>query len=1166
MNLEDWFTEVPPIEEMGSDIGGILSEFGHLNVLKGHPNEPPPEKKGDAFSHQDLFKRIFTRTMNDCLVFHRAGTGKSITVLLVTEFYRKLAKQSVDRAHIPSIIRPVGYKKVFILTGGPTVEENLKFELTCKLSTDIIDDRIRSLKTVSGQKSAISQKLNKFYSFMTYYTFTNSIQDLSDEDLIETFNQCIFVIDEAHSVLYDIDAQNRLKNLPMIYHTLVRLFRLLPRRKIFLVTATPMHNSPAEILQLMSLLITQEEQDELYADVNRVGLYNSTVLERIFNKYVSFVDKSETGAKPMSVGIELFKVLNQNDVNQVSEAADEIRQSSSIGPDYETQGFIRQTPVQSVTSQLSSLGISEQGDLFIEAPQVNLGTIGEQPNVYTTILTPIFMKPYQQQIYTQVSGGQYEPGIREAFSTRKRQCINFAFPDGSIGKAGFDRFTVHIPVEGDKNHYIFSQEMQTVLSQIKQTREDIFSDFSVKFQFLCDIIRTYASQGKKGYVYNEYKETGAILEGLCLTMYGYERFHSKVSVFRDIGIQNPDFCGQGTSRMIMIPKRWRYALFTPEEDPTGLRYTMELFNSPENRHGEYIQVILFSPVGRESVSLDSCQFIVVDGSWTLASYEQAVNRGLRATSHDALMEENSGQPVEVDIYRIAVLPVHGRTETGLPTYNHFQEPRSVDIDLLKLSEEKGRDIKIMERKMKINAFDCYLEYPRNVPGTKIDYSMECEFMKCAYDCAGRPPDQDKDYLGILLSEYSQDYHGLIKTSLARYFKTSDSYIPISEFITQLNTGLLNPLPEDLILVVLHELSSKHVPFQNKFGFYRYITVDKGYIILGGTFSELQYVNNIVALEINSTKEIDKQIQSEVGETSIQMLGLPFEQFRNTFFSMTIGQKIPLVESIIIQNQELIRQVLDDEEVIWPSDTLQFVINYYLPKIFIVDDPTFAVNEAVSRSTSRSPRVMLQPTGQKIFAHSIKALEDLPNFYTIATDTIRPKAIRVLRPESQRWQDISLAEMDVYKTLIETQIVERETEYLLNGLQEFNDPLAAKGGYDVPFIMTIIDDPERSGFPEQNVFFVGGHERDLYSQNKRSQERGHRLKNANTTKLISMLYKVGYVPRGFNAQQLFPYGDYTTGLDHYTQVLQSTPSFPKDKGTLIKTLHDFMVSRKRYIRR
>ena len=103
--------------------------------------------------------------------------------------------------------------------------------------------------------------------------------------------------------------------------------------------------------------------------------------------------------------------------------------------------------------------------------------------------------------------------------------------------------------------------------------------------------------------------------------------------------------------------------------------------------------------------------------------DQAIARGIRAFSHNDLLEKKDSM-INVDIFLYCAIP--NSNEQKLLE-------KSIDYMLYKTSYDKDLKIKEIEQSIKLNSFDCGLNYKRNL---KKDFDMkrECNYKPCDYNC------------------------------------------------------------------------------------------------------------------------------------------------------------------------------------------------------------------------------------------------------------------------------------------------------------------------------------------------------------------------------------------------------------------------------------------------
>src|SRR5690606_18002625 len=129
-----------------------------------------------------------------------------------------------------------------------------------------------------------------------------------------------------------------------------------------------------------------------------------------------------------------------------------------------------------------------------------------------------------------------------------------------------------------------------------------------------------------------------------------------------------------------------------------IRNIIKLYNSSENRYGEYIQVIIGSKVISEGFTLKNVQQVhILTPHWNYSETDQTIARAYRAFSHDALIADGVDPILEI--------------------YQHVSVPETtslnIDLKMYEISEQKDILIKKIERVIKESAFDCQFLIDRN---------------------------------------------------------------------------------------------------------------------------------------------------------------------------------------------------------------------------------------------------------------------------------------------------------------------------------------------------------------------------------------------------------------------------------------------------------------------
>lgn len=256
------------------------------------------------------------------------------------------------------------------------------------------------------------------------------------------------------------------------------------------------------------------------------------------------------------------------------------------------------------------------------------------------------------------------------------------------------------------NKFFFEQ---TKLIESPQSSEemkqnlDIIKKYSIVYH---DIIRNILKAKKNGkciYVYSEKINGSGILRCIYLLhqCFNFEIVDSKKNIYHGSSLPPGD-------RLI----------FLADQDIQDL---VASFNDPKNRHGEYFRVIFGTDKTTEGITLKNIQEIhITTPGWNFGKKNQAEGRGIRISSHEALLKEMN--EIHVNIY------LHCASPNNLQnSVNYLQYVRS---------EIKERNINLFQYQMLIGAIDCQLNYEQNFRSNAMDGSAECYFEKCEYECDG----------------------------------------------------------------------------------------------------------------------------------------------------------------------------------------------------------------------------------------------------------------------------------------------------------------------------------------------------------------------------------------------------------------------------------------------
>jgi hypothetical protein len=198
--------------------------------------------------------------------------------------------------------------------------------------------------------------------------------------------------------------------------------------------------------------------------------------------------------------------------------------------------------------------------------------------------------------------------------------------------------------------------------------------------------------------------------------------------------------------------------------------------------------------------------IVVSPYWNNSGTEQALGRGLRADSLIDLPEDKR----VVTVQELAV------TSDDLP------EDQNIDAHMYKMSEAKDFEIKAAERVLKEAAWDCPLNYARNVRMVDKDNSRSCDYQKCNYVCYQTTPHKVKPKWTYSIPEYELDESTYLlyysKPELLKVVEGVKDVLKVYSYIDVEGVDkALGVKSFKLLVLAIEYIIENHVSVYNKWG-------------------------------------------------------------------------------------------------------------------------------------------------------------------------------------------------------------------------------------------------------------------------------------------------------------------------------------------------------------
>ena len=678
------------------------------------------------------------------LLYHGLGSGKTCSAIGISEEVRNYTKQT-------------GINQRIFIVASPNVQDNFRLQLfderkllkngtgwsldTC-VGARILNE-INPTNSPMEKEKIISQAktiINRDYRFMGYLQFANYIDhkinvpmsanvSLVEQELIKKhFSNSLVIIDEVHNIT---------KESKSLSKQLKKLAKHADDLKFILLSATPMYNSPREIIWLTNLMnlndgrstikyseIFDKEGNVIETDEDR----GSNLLMRKLNGYISYVRGENPYTFPFRVYptpiIRDFKAMNSNETVQVP-----------------LQGKLYLTEISNIQKTVYDLIIRKSlsdGLFFTNETDPNFENMEKYG--YSQLQAPlqslIIVFPHKN-FEDIIEDGD----LNELIGMRGLE-NNLKFEKKEIKTGDEGKITI-------KCNYEYKAGVPRIFS------EELLPQYSAKISNICSCIRESADKMIDGLqihggiiiVYTQYIYGGIVPMALALEEMGFVGVHT--SLFRSGFIKNR-IDARTMKQKSEVPfdefKQAKYMILSGDKYfSQDNAEDIKIATSKSNMYGDDVRVILISRAASEGLDFKYIRQVhILDPWYNLNRTEQIVGRGVRNRSHCGLVFEERN----VEIYLHS--STNGKEETA-------------DIYVYRYAETKAKKIGKITRLMKTVSVDCVLnhsqtnftdeameEVARNgivdiVPSTQHQmipfklgdkpFSEVCDYMEdCEYKC------------------------------------------------------------------------------------------------------------------------------------------------------------------------------------------------------------------------------------------------------------------------------------------------------------------------------------------------------------------------------------------------------------------------------------------------
>lgn len=688
-------------------------------------------------------------------------------------------------------------------------EEILKRNQSKELRTS--KEQLEHLKRVR-----LSKLLRKTYEIWTWEVFLKYVSEKGPFWTKAMYSNRIVIIDEAHnfsvskSIETSSEERKTKKQIGETYSKIYNFLHTIENSRVILLSGTPIWDQTSEIASLLNLILPEDQKLEM----------GKKFLEKYFKDNILTKEGEEELKERFRGRISYIRPMTST-------------QRDEIGVTHPWLEHIKVYP-----DAMSVFQFQKAQEKFKPAKKA-------------------LAKEVRKERAFLHSARESANMVLPIYDTSKSKMTDKEIFEYYVTKTG-KSYTLNPGFEKDKN----KKERQAKLRQDLRTN---LKKYSTKFASIIQKIRENPNELIFIYIDNFIMGPGG---GMMFAMI--------LDILQKDG--KKEFSWAKSSSDIRRPREdiRRFAILSSLEgtirDPPEIEKFLKSFNEPDNRYGDRCQIIIGSQKIGEGITIKNVrQAHILVPHWNIPKIEQALGRVYRVNSHKALPENER----KLNIYRhVAVKGAKNKGEEigkGFPKDYGFSDTETLDIHVYRIAERKEfRNVQI-QRLLKEIAWDCPLNYKRNVLEMDKSDTKPCDYQECNYECDGFPPSSKKGKIwkyNIPEDKIQKDTYNLyysfskVKEIVKEIIQLFGSYfsLPFS-LIPKLIS--LDSKDEPLLLIALDEIINSRKIIRNRFGFSSYLKEENNIYFLDNhvsgeyTYSSSSYTKYPIVTEFTSLKVISE---------------------------------------------------------------------------------------------------------------------------------------------------------------------------------------------------------------------------------------------------------------------------------------------------------------------
>ncbi len=696
------------------------------------------------------------------LIYHETGTGKTCTAISIAENFKEDLKKKNKKINV---ICASHVAKIF---KGTMLENNTSaFQCTGNTYYDETHDR-------HMQENDLEKRVNEFYEFETSDNFGKSFLkniNIKNADeipkpteltekikiLIKTYySHSFFILDEAHNFRSNYNTSTSSKITDKTHHTAIDyISRYADNVKILFLTATPMFDTPVEIVWILNVLIRINKDDikELKNDIFKdFKNKNYTLTEKGREELVRAMRGKVSYYKSGHPDTFPIKLLEESTLKFKYPICD--YDNKELKPDR-----------TNITETLNNINIKLT---FSKMSDAHYNTVNSVYNNKRIII-------------------REEKGGKDSFHTKQRQLHNI-----SCGK--------------NINEYFQSQN-KIVFESKKDHNKNVLENLEKYAPKIDTIIKQIIDMSSNGvaFVYSRFVDAGVMPIVLALEYNGFSKYdpENKSSHLKK-------------EKKEQREKRGNYIVITSDLAWRAKDEYIKIAKSSKNASGEIIRVIVISQCANEGEDFKHIRQVhILEPDFHYSAIEQAVGRAIRTNSHKDLPEEKRNctiyyhstvypdyihrETMDMHLYRLsskkklAIREVKNLIEANSITCKFFKNVNSIDWNALidkKIINSKGEPITI----------------------TKENLHNSSSMIECNTCASNNHQTDDDDTYNPLIHSESQIYLAIKIISIL--FKNHNQFLlkDIQNYINQFDSEI----DQETLYFALNIIINSNTIIKNKF--------------------------------------------------------------------------------------------------------------------------------------------------------------------------------------------------------------------------------------------------------------------------------------------------------------------------------------------------------------